>query len=105
MKLSAFVIYDSTVEAYLPPIFMRSAGEAKRAITEALRDPGHDFCKYPQDYTLFQCGYFDQDTGIFDSIPLKSIGCLINFVQVKPELVVQEEKEDQTSVAEQQAKI
>lgn len=35
----------------------------------AVRDPNHEFGKFPEDYTLFHVGEFDQETGIFNPNP------------------------------------
>ena len=52
MIVKVFGIYDSKAEAYLPPFFMKSKGEAIRAITAHVNDSQHNFCKYAEDFTL-----------------------------------------------------
>ena len=56
---------DSKVEAYLPPFFMRSKGEAMRVLVDTLDDANHLFHKHPDDYYLYHIGEFDDQTGIF----------------------------------------
>lgn len=63
--LSIFTLRDSKVNAYLQPFFMRSQGEAERAIKDILRDPNHNITRYAEDYSLFLHGSFDETTGIF----------------------------------------
>lgn len=63
MTLKIFTAYDSKVEAYLQPFFMRSRGEALRAWTELANNPEHLFAKHPADYTLFEVGEYDDTTG------------------------------------------
>lgn len=63
MKLKVYSIYDSKAEAYLQPFFMANKGTAIRAITDILRQNDHQFTKYPEDYTLFELGEYDDSNG------------------------------------------
>jgi hypothetical protein len=62
-KLKVFSVYDSKVEAYLQPFFLRSRGEAVRAFTDACRDPKTQFAQYPADFTLFEIADYDDVDG------------------------------------------
>lgn len=66
MRLKVFGIYDSKTEAYLPPFMMSTIGEAERAITNHVNDPEHNFCKYAEDFTLFELGLWDNLTGRYE---------------------------------------
>jgi len=66
MKFKIFSVYDDKAKAYLPPFFLPEVGMAVRAFKDCVNDPGHNFGKHPADYTLFQCGAFDDRTGLFD---------------------------------------
>ncbi len=59
MLLKMFTVYDSKTEAYMPPFYMRTTGEALRAFTETASDPKHTFNNHSEDYTLFCVGDFD----------------------------------------------
>lgn len=54
-----FTVYDSKVEAFLPPFFMASRGAALRSFGDTCNDKNHHFNKHPEDYTLFLIGTFD----------------------------------------------
>lgn len=56
-----FTVYDSKAKAYLPPFFLHATGLAIRAITDCVDDPEHQFYRHPADYTLFECGTFDDE--------------------------------------------
>lgn len=71
MTLKIFAVYDSKVEAYLQPFFMRSRGEALRAFGEACNDPQTGFYKHPADYTLFELGSFDEEKGQITTLTVK----------------------------------
>ncbi|QGH72128.1 MAG: DNA binding protein [Microviridae sp. ctjWc39] len=66
MLLKVFTIYDSKAEAYLQPFFLKNKGEAIRALTDIVAKPDHNFCKYPEDFTLFELGVFDDSTSRFE---------------------------------------
>lgn len=77
-----FSVYDSKVGAYLPPMFMRSRGEAIRSFETAVKSEDHNFNKYASDYTLFELGSWDDETAKFDILatPL-SLGVAVEFLQ------------------------
>lgn len=66
MVLKVFTIYDSKVQAYKQPVFMRNSGEAIRAMQEILTDPQHNFTKFCEDYTLFELGEYDDENASFN---------------------------------------
>lgn len=82
MIYKVFVVYDSKVGAYLTPFFSRSTGEALRAFEQAARDSSHSFCKYAEDFTLFEIGSWCDDKCAF---VLKeahvSLGKAVEFLQ------------------------
>lgn len=63
MILKVFAIHDAKTEAYMQPFFMLNKGSALRAVTETLSDPKHSFAKYPEDFTLFELGEYDDSNG------------------------------------------
>lgn len=75
-----FSVYDSKVAAYLPPMLMRTRGEAIRAVTEAIRDPQHQFAKHAPDFVLFELGEWDDNTAEYSlhNAP-ENLGVLIEF--------------------------
>ena len=58
-------IYDAKAECYSRPNFVRSAGEAWRFFEQEVNRAADDnmMFLYPQDYTLFEIGTFDELTG------------------------------------------
>lgn len=62
MKLKIYVVYDSKAEAYMQPFFMRSRGEALRGWQDACNDTKTQFNKFPEDFTLFEIGEYDELT-------------------------------------------
>lgn len=69
MKLKMFSIFDSKVQAYMAPVFLRSTGEAERAFSASVADQSSNFCKFPEDFTLFEVGSWDDQTCVVDLLP------------------------------------
>jgi hypothetical protein len=63
--LKMFSVFDTKAEAYLPPMFFPTRGVAIRAFSQAAADEAHDFCKYSDDYVLFELGTFDPASAVF----------------------------------------
>lgn len=77
-----FTVYDSKAEAYMQPFFSGTTGLAIRSFTEVCNNKEHAFNKYPDDYTLFEIGTFDDSNGIIEvSQTKKSHGMAIDFVE------------------------
>lgn len=77
-----FSVYDSKVEAHLPPLFYKSKGEFLRAFAEAANDPKSNIAKYPGDFTAFELGSWCDSTGIFNlHVTPVSLGLAIEFVK------------------------
>ena len=68
-KLKVFAVRDSKAEAYMNPFFMRSRGEALRAFVSGVNDPQTQLCKFPADFTLFEIGEFDEESGDLVMLP------------------------------------
>ncbi len=65
MLLQVFTVFDSKAEAYLPPFYLITRGQAIRAFTDSVNDPNHQFAKHPEDYTLFLLGSFEDSSANF----------------------------------------
>lgn len=63
VKVGVFSVYDSKAEGFLAPFYAANNGVAQRIFTNAVRSEGHDFFKFPEDYTLFRIGEFDSFNG------------------------------------------
>lgn len=61
--LKVFSVYDCKAEGYLPPIFFPTDAAAVRAFASAVQSPEHDFARFPEDYTLFCVGEWNDEAG------------------------------------------
>lgn len=80
MILKMYTVYDSGVEAYMQPFYVRGNGDAIRRFSDTVNNKDHDFNKHPDHYTLFEIGSFDDNTCKFDLLVTpKSLGVAIDF--------------------------
>lgn len=63
MKQKIYAVYDSKAEFYGQPFFQRTVGEAVRSWETVCNDGQSAMSKFPADYTLFEIGEYDQETG------------------------------------------
>ncbi len=63
MKLRVFSVFDVKAKAYLPPFFMPEQGQATRVFSDCVNKPDHQFGAHPSDYSLFEIGDFDDNSG------------------------------------------
>lgn len=90
MTMQIFTVYDSAAGAYLQPFFAPTIEFAIRQFRQAVNAPDHHFGKFPDDFTLFSLGSFDQSTCVWDLHEPVSLGVAITFVD-RIELVEDEE--------------
>ena len=82
MKLIAFSVYDEKAEAFITPFFLPKTGMATREFQRACNDKTHQFGQNPHDYTLFQVGTYDIDTGELEA-DKHPVGNGIQYVKIE----------------------
>lgn len=90
IKLIAFSVFDQKAEAFIAPFFMPTKQMAVRVFADCCNDPNHQFGKHPADYTLFQLGHFDTNSG-----QLEQLGRGIDALHVGITLVKKDEDQNQ----------
>lgn len=75
-----YSVYDSVAEVWGKPFPMKNKGEAIRGFTQAVNDQSTQLYLHPEDYTLFEIGEWDDDTGTIIMHPAKiSCGVAIEY--------------------------
>ena len=64
MKMHIIAVYDKATKAYLQPIFTNSKGSVLRQLADLVQDKQHPFGQHPEDYTLYDLGFWDDTAGI-----------------------------------------
>lgn len=87
MKLTVFSIYDSKAESFVQPFFSPTPGTAMRSFEEACNDSETNFSKHAGDYTLYQLGTFEHNTGKFELLETPiNLGLAQTFQRATPQL-------------------
>lgn len=64
MKQHVLAIYDSKAEMFNQPMFFKAKGEGIRAFSDECNRKDSPICHHPEDYTLFDIGSYDVETGL-----------------------------------------
>lgn len=91
IDLQVFSVYDSAADAFLQPFFAPTVEFAVREFRRAVNEEGHQFNQYPDDYTLFHIGEFDQSSGALAGAAPRSLGIAITMMDYTDSYYVQEE--------------
>jgi len=75
-----FTVYDSKAEAYLPPFYQPTVGQALRLFGDMCTDETHQFYRHPEDFTLFALGEYNDEKASFNltATPV-SLGLAVEF--------------------------
>lgn len=68
-RYKMYSIRDSKGDAYHPPFYKRTHGEAERDFLDLANDTQTTVGKHPEDYDLFYLGEFSDDSGKIESLP------------------------------------
>lgn len=67
MMLKIVSVYDSAAKAFSRPGFAPNEHIARREFGEFCNQADHPFCKHASDFTLFELGEFNDETGAITS--------------------------------------
>lgn len=65
MSLQVFTVRDDKAEAFMNPFFMPNQALAVRSIQQCMADPEHTFARFPEDFSLYILGEYDEQSGKF----------------------------------------
>lgn len=68
MNLGIYAIFDSKAECFRFPAFCRTKGEMVREFASAANRKDSEIGKYPGDFSLYECGVFDDQTGMVSAL-------------------------------------
>lgn len=72
-----YLIYDSKVEDWSPPMVNKSVGEATRDLADIIADRKGKLGAHPEDFTLFEIGEYDNAKGQLHLYEAKKMICLL----------------------------
>ena len=93
MKIMIYSVYDIKTKVFGQPNFMLNKGAALRAWQDAANDQQSNIGKHPADYTMFEIGEWDDETGQVKMHPTKiNLGTALEFKRNEPTMAVQEQQ-------------
>lgn len=66
MKAKMFSVWDCKAEAYITPFFSQTTATAIRSFATAANAEDHQFARFGADFTLFELGEWDDNSGKFE---------------------------------------
>ena len=78
-----FAVYDLKAQDFGQPFFNQNTATALRAFADLANDPNTTVYKYPDDFTLFELGEYESNTGRI--IPLDQPKTLASATEYKIE--------------------
>lgn len=80
MKHKIFSVYDSKAEAWTRPMVNDNIGRMLRSFEDLANDKNHPIGQHPEDYSLFEIGEFDDESGDIIAVqPKVSLGIAIQY--------------------------
>lgn len=77
-----YCVYDSKAETYSPPMLNKTKAEALRDFATAANNPQTLPGKFPEDFTLFELGAYNDQNASFELHPTAiALGKAIEYVQ------------------------
>lgn len=84
MNQLVFTVFDAAAKAYLEPFFAPTIEAALRGFREVCERDGHQFNKFPEDYSLWHIGAFDGTSGEISGNVGVKIGNAVDFAVIAP---------------------
>ncbi len=85
MKYQIYAIYDTAVESYMSPFFVKTKAEALRGFNDAANDTSTPIGKHPECYHLFMLGEYTDHNGDLRNQPPESIMTALECTQTPQE--------------------
>lgn len=63
MKLNIYSVHDRKAAVFARPFIAPNDGMALRSFAAAKLDPSTELAKFPEDFSLYLLGSFDDETG------------------------------------------
>lgn len=89
-SLNLYTVYDKKAGYYLEPVFSLRSGLILRNFIDVVnqKPATHPFSKYPNDFALYQIGFFDQDSAEIDACKPVFVTDLSDLIVSHPDFVV-----------------
>lgn len=68
MILYSYSVFDSDIQAFMPPFFLSHDGLAKRLFVDAVHTKGHQFNAHRESFNLFKLGEWNDSDASFSPL-------------------------------------
>lgn len=68
IKKRVFSVRDSKLGVFTPPFNFDHVGQAERAFEGVVKNSETQISKCPAEFSLYEIGEFDEDTGLFSNL-------------------------------------
>lgn len=82
MVRKIYAVQDVKAVYFLPPICLKSDGEAKRFFSDAVNDKQTVVGVHPEDFRLYNLGEFDDNSGKITAVEPLFLANGVDFVKV-----------------------
>lgn len=75
MRLICVAIRDRAANVYGLPTFVPSLGQAVRSFSDEINRVGENniLNRHPEDFDLYELGVYDDNSGLFESLPPRQV--------------------------------
>lgn len=80
-----FTVFDQKANAYTAPFVTKTKGLAIRMFEELVNQKGHQFNKFPEDYTLYCVGLWDESNGVCTPATPENMGTAVQYLAINDE--------------------
>lgn len=81
MIFQVVAVYDVKARAFAPPFVVSHLDLALRALKDVANNPEHQVGRYPEDFTLYHLGSFDDENANFTLLEQKrNLATAVQFV-------------------------
>lgn len=86
MTVELFSVYDSAARAFMEPFHAPTIESAIRSFRHTVNNGKNQIQQFPEDYTLFHIGTFNQEEGTVSALATPAnLGVAITFQDQKPD--------------------
>ncbi len=80
MRVELFAVQDAAANRFIDPFPAPTVEFAIRGFKEACGTEGHQFGKFPEDYSLWHVGEFDAELGLISPLTPRKLATASSFV-------------------------
>ena len=81
MKQNIYAVLDTVAVEFQPPFYLKNDAVAVKEFGEACENTETNWNKHPEDYSLYNLGEFDTESGMINSKDKRQIANASQFIK------------------------